>query len=58
MSTRPTPPLAPEGNAEIVAEMSNPPEDTPERRATFDRARAAQGLVQRAISRAMTRKKG
>lgn len=52
MSTRPTPPLAPEGVAEIIAEMNNPPEDTPERRATFERARAASGLVQRAIGRA------
>jgi hypothetical protein len=50
MSTRPTPPLSPEGVAEIVAEMNNPPEDTPERRATFDRARAAGRLVQQAIN--------
>jgi hypothetical protein len=58
MSTRQTPPLAPEGVAEIIAEMNNPPEDTPERRATFERARAASELVQRAINRARTRKKG
>lgn len=56
MSTRPTPPLSPEGIAEIVAEMNNPPEDTPERRATFERARAASGLVQRAINRVVARK--
>jgi hypothetical protein len=53
MSTRPTPPLAPEGAAEIVAELNNPPEDTPERRATFNRARAARPLVQRTINRAI-----
>ena len=58
MSTRPTPPLAPEGVAEIAAEMNNPPEDTPGRRATFDRARAASRLVQQAIERAKGRKHG
>jgi hypothetical protein len=51
MSTRPTPPLTPEGIAEIIAEMNNPPQDTPERRATFDRARAALRLVERAWAR-------
>ena len=56
MSTKPAPPLAPEGVAKIVAEMNNPPEDTPARRATFDLARAGSGLVQRAISRALERK--
>jgi hypothetical protein len=51
MSTRPTPPLSPEGVAEIVAEMQRPPEDTLERRATFDRARSAAFLVQQVIAR-------
>ena len=51
MSTKPTPPLAPEGVEEIVAEMQRPPEDTPERRATFDRARSAAFLVQQVIAR-------
>ncbi|WP_420125640.1 hypothetical protein [Longimicrobium sp.] len=49
MSTRPTPPLSPEGVAEIVAEMQRPPEDTPERRATFDRARSATFLARQVL---------
>jgi hypothetical protein len=52
MSTRETPPLSPEGVAEIVAEMQNPPEDTPERRATFDRARSTRFLLQQVYDRA------
>ncbi|HEV3051171.1 MAG TPA: hypothetical protein VGX50_12735 [Longimicrobium sp.] len=51
MSTRPTPPLAPEGIAEIVAEMQCPPQDTSERRGTFDRARSAARLVHQIINR-------
>lgn len=51
MSIRPTPPLSPEGIAEIVAEMQRPPEDTPERRSTFHRARSAAFLVQQVIAR-------
>lgn len=57
MSTRPTPPLSPEGIAEIVAEMKNPPEDTPERRATFDRARSTGFLVEQVIARSGTPRK-
>ena len=45
MSLRPTPPLSSEGVAEIIAEMAAPPVDSPERRATFERARAARFLV-------------
>ena len=51
MSTQPTPPLSPEGVEKILAEMQRPPEDTPERRATFDRARSAAFLVQQVIAR-------
>jgi len=41
--------------AEVVAELEAPPADTPERRATFARARAAAPLVERAIERARRR---
>ena len=37
MSYRRTPPLSPEGSREVLEEMSKPPEDTPERRATEER---------------------
>jgi len=40
MSTRRTPPLSLEGSREVYEEMARPPEDTPERRATFERADA------------------
>ena len=46
MSYRLTPPLSPEGQAEILAALNAPAVDTPERRATFQRARAARFLVQ------------
>jgi hypothetical protein len=36
MSTRRTPPLSLEGSREVYEEMARPPEDTPERRATFE----------------------
>lgn len=36
---RRTPPLSDEGVREILEEMAKPPEDTPERRATFERVR-------------------
>jgi hypothetical protein len=52
MSTRETPPLSQEGVAEIVAEMQNPPENTAERRATFDRAKSTRFLVQQVFDRA------
>ena len=38
MSARRTPPLSLEGSREVYEEMARPPEDTPERRATFERA--------------------
>jgi len=36
---RRTPELSPEGTRELLEEMANPPKDTPERRATFERMR-------------------
>jgi len=36
---RRTPELSPEGTRELLEEMANPPADTPERRATFERMR-------------------
>jgi hypothetical protein len=56
MTTRPTPPLSPEGMAEVAAELDAPPADTPQRRATFARARAAAFLVEQTISQAIRRK--
>ena len=56
MSTKPTPVLAPESVKEILAEMSRPPADTPERRATFARARYAEFLVRQVSAATMTRK--
>ena len=52
MEIRYTPPLSPEGMEEIVEEMKRPPADTPERRATFSRARAAGFLVQQVLTSA------
>lgn len=56
MSIRPTPPLSAKGMAEVVAELDAPPADTPERRATFARAKAAGFLVEQAIAEAARRK--
>lgn len=39
MGMRRTPPLSLEGSREVLEEMKRPPADTPERRATFERAR-------------------
>lgn len=39
MSTERTPPLSDEGSREVEEEMRRPPADTPERRATLERAR-------------------
>jgi len=47
MSTRRTPPLSLEGSREVYEEMARPPEDTPERRATFERADAMAALRRR-----------
>lgn len=51
MLIRQTPDLSPEGTEEVLAEMRAPPADTPERRATFERARAAKFLVDQMLSR-------
>jgi len=55
MEIRPTPPLSSEGMIEVLAELEAPPADTPERRATFARARAAGFLVEQAIAEALRR---
>lgn len=47
MSTRRTPPFSLEGSREVLEEMSRPPEDTPERRATLERARQMAALRKR-----------
>lgn len=47
MSIRRTPPLSLEGSREVYEEMARPPEDTPERRATFERVRAMAALRKR-----------
>jgi uncharacterized protein (DUF1778 family) len=39
MSMERTPPLTPAGAREILEELSRPPADTPERRATLQRVR-------------------
>ena len=47
MSTRRTPPLSLEGSREVFEEMARPPEDTPERRATFQRVHVMAALRKR-----------
>jgi hypothetical protein len=42
-----TPELSPEGTREILEEMANPPADTPERRATFERMRFMAEVLKR-----------
>lgn len=49
MSMRRTPPLSIEGSREVLEEMSNPPADTPERRATWKRIRELADVVEDAI---------
>jgi hypothetical protein len=49
MSMRRTPPLSIEGSREVLEEMSRPPENTPERRATLDGARELADVVEEAI---------
>jgi len=44
---RRTPELSPEGTREILEEMANPPRDTPERRATFERMRRIGEVLER-----------
>lgn len=46
MSMRRTPPLSLEGSREVIEEMKRPPEDTPERRATFQRAKEMHRFVE------------
>lgn len=46
MSMRRTPPLSIEGSREVIEEMSRPPADTPERRATFERAKQMHRFVE------------
>ncbi len=52
-----TPPLSPQGVAEVVAELDAPPADTPQRRATFARARAASFLVKQTLVQGAKRNK-
>ena len=52
----PTLVLSAEGAVEIIAEMNAAPVDSPERRATFDRARAARELVRRMLASASERR--
>ena len=49
MSMRRTPPLSNKGSREVLEEMSRPPENTPERRATLDGARELADVVEEAI---------
>ena len=51
MGVERTPPLSPEGSREVWEEMRRPPADTPERRATFERARQINSLKRRAPQR-------
>jgi len=46
-SVFPIPPLSVEASRGILEEMARPPADTPERRATFERARAWQDQLDR-----------
>ena len=41
--------LSREGTREILEEMSKPPADTPERRATFERAKAMHKFVEKVM---------
>lgn len=50
MHTRQTPPLSKEGVAELLTEMDSPPADTPQRRATLDRAGSARFLVEQVMA--------
>jgi len=47
MGTRRTPPLSLKGSREVYEEMARPPEDTPERRATFQRVHQMAALRKR-----------
>lgn len=54
MKPRRTPPLSAEGIKELETELRNPPLDTPERRATFARARSAAFLVKQALTQVIS----
>lgn len=49
MELRRTPPLSVEGTREVLEEMSRPPADTPERRATWKRIRELRDVIASAI---------
>ncbi len=49
MSMRRTPRLSIEGSREVLEEMSKPPADTPERRATWKRIRELADVIEDAI---------
>lgn len=51
MHYRRTPELSVEGTREVLDEIENGSPNTPERRATFQRARAMRPLVERALAR-------
>jgi hypothetical protein len=51
MSMRPTPPLSLKGSREVLEEMSKPPADTPERRATWALAREMRRHVDKVLRR-------
>lgn len=50
MSSFRTLPLTEQGSREVRQEMRNPPADTRERRATFERARAARRLLDQELA--------
>lgn len=56
MSVQSSPPLSREGIQEVITELDQPPADTPERRATFARARSAQFLVDQVLATGAGRK--
>lgn len=49
MGSKRTPPLSPKKASEVYEEMSRPPEDTPQRRMMFERARAMGDLRKRLV---------
>ena len=49
MDIRHTPPLSVNGSREVIEEMSRPPADTPERRATWKRIRELADVIEDAI---------
>lgn len=51
MSMYRTPVLSVEGSREVIEEMNRPPADTPERRATFERADQMHRFVEAIFNR-------